>query len=292
MKKLWAITAAIVFLMFMASMSAAQMATSEACWERKGPGTVCKEEVTGMEFVWMPPETFMMGQTEAEKQWLLKVAGEMRYNAFFVKELPRHEVRITQGFWLSKYEVTQGQWVAVMDGQNPAFFTEAKVGQDWRNHPVEQVSWDEIQEFLKKLNANTEKEMYRLPSEAEWEYAARAGTGTIFAFGDDADTLKEYAWYDKNSGGTTHPVGTLKSNAWGLYDMHGNVGEWVSDWYDATYYAQSPKDDPQGPASGSDRVVRGGGWGRDAAGCRSASRSHNAPGGRDVLIGFRLLRTP
>jgi len=254
-------------------------------------GQIWTDPATGIEFVWIPAGKFMMGQTESEKQWLIATAGEMRYKASFLKELPRHEVRITQGFWLSKYEVTQGQWVAVMDGQNPAFFTEAKVGQDWRNHPVEQVSWDEIQAFLKKLNVNAEKEMYRLPSEAEWEYAARAGTETLFAFGDDADTLKEYAWYDENSGGTTHPVGTLKPNAWGVHDMHGNVWEWVSDWFDAAYYAQSPKENSQGPASGSYRVIRGGGWGNDAGACRAARRNQNAPGGRDVLFGFRLLKT-
>lgn len=220
----------------------------------------------GMEFALMRAGTFRMGSTNGDSD-----------------EKPVHEVTISQPFYLSKYEVTQGQWEKVT-GTNPSRFT----GDSTR--PVERVSWEDVQQFIEKLNAR-ERETgvtYRLPTEAEWEYAARAGTTMAYSFGDDASQLGAYAWYNENSSQTTHPVGQKQPNPWGLYDMHGNVWEWVHDWYD-TYSAEAVTD-PQGPDTGSARVVRGGGWFNDAGGCRSAYRLNAGPGFRYVYLGFRLLR--
>ena len=151
--------------------------------------------------------------------------------------------------------------------------------------PVENVSWDDTQEFCRRLSAQ-DRQTYRLPTEAEWEYACRAGRSGRWCFGDDQSMLKQYAWYCDNANGTTHPVGTRKPNAWGLYDMHGNVWEWYSDWW--RDYASAEVSDPTGPAAGSDRVGRGGGWSSDAGGCRSAYRDGDVPDGRSFILGFRL----
>lgn len=191
-------------------------------------------------------------------------------------EKPAHQVTVSS-FAMGKYEVTQSQWQAVM-GNNPSSFK----GDDL---PVENVSWEEAQAFCRKLSQHT-GQTYRLPTEAEWEYACRAGST-----GDYAGNFDAMAWYNKNSGSKTHVVGQKQPNAWGLYDMHGNVWEWCQDWYGSNYYSQSPSTDPQGPSSGSLRVIRGGGWGIFAANCRSASRLRSAPDERAGHLGFRLLRT-
>ena len=153
------------------------------------------------------------------------------------------------------------------------------------------VSWEEVQTFIGQLNTREGHALYRLPTEAEWEYAARAGSTTAYCFGDDPRQLGEYAWYSENAGGRTHPhpVGQLQPNTWGLYDMHGNVWEWVQDRYGQ--YTAEPVTDPQGCAAGPDRVIRGGSWYYGARFCRSAFRSHAAPGDRSFTLGFRLLRT-
>ena len=174
-------------------------------------------------------------------------------------------------------------------GKNPSHFKES--GPD---APVEMVSWDDAQEFCRKLSELAEEKeagrRYRLPTEAEWEYACRAGSAEKYCYGDDESRLGDYAWYRKNSDGKTHQVGQKKPNAWGLYDMHGNVWEWCADWYDREYYANSPTDDPTGPSEGSFRVFRGGGplWG--AGVCRSACRpdSRAAPGFRHFVLGLRV----
>jgi formylglycine-generating enzyme required for sulfatase activity len=219
-----------------------------------------------MEFVLIQAGTFQMGSNDGDSD-----------------ERPVHEVRISKAFYLGKHEVTQGQWQAVM-GNNPSNF------KGDANRPVENVSWDDVQEFIRKLNAKEGGSTYRLPTEAEWEYAARAGTTMAYSFGNDAEQLGKYAWYGANAGGTTHPVGQRESNARGLYDMHGNVWEWVQDWYGQDYYARSTAVDPTGPSSGSRRVFRGGGWFNVAGFCRSAFRSCNAPGFRYGFLGLRLLR--
>jgi formylglycine-generating enzyme required for sulfatase activity len=217
----------------------------------------------GMEFVLIPAGTFMMGDADGEAD-----------------ERPVHQVTISRSFYLGKYEVTQAQWQAIM-GNNPSLFT----GTD--NLPVEQVWWTDVEEFIRRLNAREGGDKYRLPTEAEWEYAARAGSTTAYSFGNDPAQLKEYAWYKDNAGGKTHPVGQLKPNAWGLYDMHGNVMEWVQDWYGR--YAAEPVTDPPGPPSGTHRMRRGGAWNNAAAICRSANR-YSVPGFRDDFLGFRLVR--
>ena len=217
----------------------------------------------GIEFVWIPAGEFRMGSTGSEAD---------------DDEQPLTRVRISRGFYLGKYEVTQGQWEAVM-GSNPSAFDECGP-----TCPVEQVSWDDVQEFIRKLNAVVGEQRYRLPTEAEWEYAARAGTS-----GDRYGNLDLIAWYVGNSGFRTHPVGQKAPNAWGLHDMLGNVYEWVGDWYGD--YPGGSVTDPQGPTSGSGRVVRGGSWIYDARYCRASFRSTVSPGDRFNFLGFRLLRT-
>ncbi|MEE8586367.1 MAG: SUMF1/EgtB/PvdO family nonheme iron enzyme [Acidobacteriota bacterium] len=216
-------------------------------------------------------------------------AGEfdMGSNFGYRDEKPVRKVRISKPFQMGKYEVTQEQWKAVMMN-NPSSFEGAR-------RPVENVSWEGVQEFIVKLNQRSDVFEYRLPTEAEWEYAARAGTS-----GDFAGNLDEIGWYEANSGNGTHPVGDKKPNAWGLHDMHGNVWEWVQDWYAAGYYGSrpNPDTDPQGPERTRrsllsllvDRVVRGGGWNFPAQDCRSADRYWVRPGYRHDSLGFRLLR--
>ena len=187
------------------------------------------------------------------------------------------QVRISRGFWLGQHEVTQSEWQGVM-GTNPSEFSGC--GQC----PVERVSWNDAQEFIRSLNGRFGGNRYRLPTEAEWEYAARAGTT-----GDRYGNLDAIAWYRDNSGGRTHPVGQKAPNAWGLHDMLGNVWEWVADWYGG--YPGGAVTDPRGPVSGSDRVDRGGGWGVSASYCRSSTRFSDTPGIRNAYLGFRLLRT-
>lgn len=194
-------------------------------------------------------------------------------------EKPVHRVRLTRPFYLAKYPTTQAQWEAVV-GNNPSKFKGDP------NRPVETVSWDDAQEFLRRLGEKDGKP-YRLPTEAEWEYAARAGTTTAYCFGDDPKLLREYGWYDENSGGRARAVGQLEANAWGLHDVHGNVWEWVQDWYADNYYQQSGLIDPKGPEEGQYRVVRGGSWNDDALDLRVSVRRWVDPGYRFVSIGFR-----
>jgi formylglycine-generating enzyme required for sulfatase activity len=222
----------------------------------------------GMEFVKIPAGTFIMGSPYSDRE-----ADD--------DEKPAHQVTISRPLYMGKYEVTQAQWQAVMD-DNPS-----RLKGD--NLPVENVSWDNVQEFIKRLNQREGKEACRLPTEAEWEYAARAGTTTRYSFGDDVAQLGEYAWYGENADAKTHPVGEKKPNAWGLYDMHGNVWEWVQDWYATDYYQNSPNVDPQGPTAGAVRVFRGGCWGDSARFARSALRNWVHPGDRVGVLGFRCL---
>jgi len=219
-----------------------------------------------MELVHIKPGVFTMGGDMDSKYGWVGV------------EKPKHEVAITRGFYLGKYEVTQAQYEAVMGG-NPSSWKEA-------NRPVEQVSWTDAAEFCRRASEKTRREV-RLPTEAEWEYACRAGTTTDWSHGNDSATLGEYAWYLANADRQTHPVGEKKPNAWGLYDMHGNVWEWVADWYSAGYYASSPREDPPGPAGGDNRLLRGGGWYLDGSFARSASRRNWLLSDRHSDMGLR-----
>jgi formylglycine-generating enzyme required for sulfatase activity len=202
---------------------------------------------------------------------------------------PKHEVTLTKDFYLGMTQVTQAQYQQVMDENLSNFQGDEVSGRDSSEFPVEQISWDDALEFCKKLSDLPEEKaagrVYRLPTEAEWEYACRAGSTTAFSFGDDEE-LGDYAWYDGNSGGRTHPVALKKPNAWGLYDMHGNVGEWCSDWW-----GDSPEgavSDPVGPDEGMFRVYRGGSWGHQAAFCRSAFRDNFTPDECNCHYGFRV----
>jgi formylglycine-generating enzyme required for sulfatase activity len=243
-------------------------------------GSSLESFVEDMSFVSIPAGTFMMGSP----------ANESGRDS---DEGPQHQVTISKGFELQATEVTQGQWVAVM-GSNPSRFSRhthcpgehVESGGVYMcpNNPVEYVSWDMAQEFIQKLNSRGDGYRYRLPTEAEWEYAARAGTTGPYA-GD----LEAMAWYDQNSGYITHPVAKKQANAWGLYDMHGNAYEWTADWYGS--YSSGAVTDPTGPSTGSIRVFRGGSWYDRARYCRSALRDGVSPDFRYFSLGFRLLRT-
>lgn len=215
----------------------------------------------------IPPGSFMMGS----------LAG----TDVPANEVPQHPVTITKPFYMGRYEVTQAQWDAVM-GDNPSEFKGAAL-------PVEQVSWDETQQFIRRLNAKEKTKAFRLPTEAEWEYAARAGTTTRFYWGNDISKAGEYAWYRVNSNNQTHPVGQKRSNAWGLYDISGNVWEWCQDRYDPKFYHHSPEKNPVGSAGEQDMVLRGGGWHNAPALLRPTIRYNDIPGGRSPLSGFRLV---
>ena len=219
----------------------------------------------GMEFALIPAGTFQMGcGSEAER--------------CADAEKPRHEVTISRSFYLGRHEVTQAQWELVM-GENPSKFKGPR-------RPVDNVSWEDAREFIRRLNAREGHRRYRLPTEAEWEYAARAGTATAYSFRDDKGQWGDYAWYDGNSGAETHPVGEKRPNAWGLFDMHGNVWEWAQDWKGP--YTAEPTTDPQGPETGERRVLRGGSWSDSAGNCRSAFRGGLGPDVRGEFSGFRL----
>jgi len=200
-------------------------------------------------------------------------------------ERPRHEVKLGN-FFIGRYPVTQKQWASVM-GINPSHFE----GGDWASMPVEQVSWNEIQEFIRRLNAMTGRK-YRLPTEAEWEYAARGGANDNGAKFEGHRFLDDIAWYDYNSGGQPHTVGGKQPNELGLHDMMGNVWEWVDDWYDKNYYRESHIKNPRGPRLGTDRVYRGAYFNSAEGHCRSSIRNYNKPGYRAINLGFRLARTP
>ena len=214
--------------------------------------------------VYVAGGTFKMGATSEQKPDDYK------------DEKPVHKVELSS-FSICKFEVTQELWEAVM-GSNPSHFQGARL-------PVEQVSWNDCQEFIQKLRQLTGKN-YRLPTEAEWEYAARGGgssRGYKYSGGNDPNIV---SWYGDNSNSTTHEVGTKRANELGLFDMSGNVWEWCQDWYDE--YPSGKQVDPQGPSSGSGRVRRGGGWGREASYCRVSCRLNPAPDFRSILLGLRL----
>ncbi|HSV97789.1 MAG TPA: formylglycine-generating enzyme family protein [Spirochaetota bacterium] len=239
---------------------------AEAAINFKLKGGGKEKTVGGIVFVYIPGGSFMMGSPEGE-------GGD--------DEHPQHRVTL-DGFWMSKYEVTQAQYEAVM-GNNPSNFEGA-------DRPVENVSWNDATEFCARLAARSGTTV-RLPTEAEWEYACRAGTAARYYWGDEMNG--DYCWYYGNSGSETHPVGGKKPNAWGLYDMSGNAWEWCRDWYDENYYRSSPSVNPPGPESGQYRVLRGGSWSSGVISNRSALRAWREPGYRGVAYGgFRVVLAP
>ena len=232
------------------------------------PAVTLSEDHTnaiGMQFKLIPAGEFMMGSPADDPY-----KGN--------DEIPRHQVQITKPYYLGVYEVTQEQYEKVM-GKNPSAFKGPL-------HPVENVSWEDATEFCRKLSEMDGKNDYRLPTEAEWEYACRAGTSTRYSCGDELDLA--CAWFRDNSDRQTHPVGEKRPNGWGLYDMHGNVWEWCSDWYGSGYYGGSPSADSEGPSTGSFRVSRGGSWDFSGRSCRSAFRYWFRPGFRYYDLGFRV----
>ena len=226
--------------------------------------------VNGVTFTMLPVEggTFTMGATSEQ--------GSDAYS----DESPTHQVTVSS-FYIGKYEVTQELWAAVM-GSNPSNFSGT-------NLPVETVSWDDIQTFISKLNELTGR-TFRLPTEAEWEYAARGGNKSKGYKYSGSNTIGDVAWYSGNSSSKTHEVGTKAPNELGLYDMSGNVWEWCSDWFGS--YSSSSQTDPTGPSSGSNRVLRGGSWFNNAGYCRVSYRHNYTPSYRYYLYGFRLVLAP
>ena len=233
-----------------------------------------RDNSSQIEMLLVPPGTFTMG------------CNAFNLGRCSSNESPRHQVTLTRAFYLGRYEVTQAQWQARM-GNNPSSFRGNP------NRPVEQVSWNDIVGFSTATGL-------RLPTEAEWEYACRAGTTTAIhstpAFPDGSNKiaqLKYIAWYTTNSGSTTHPVGGKAPNAFGFYDMSGNVWEWCNDRYGATYYSSSPSTDPAGPSTGSNRVLRGGFWSNSSYYCRSSYRIYtDVVSNRGSYTGFRVARPP
>jgi formylglycine-generating enzyme required for sulfatase activity len=225
-----------------------------------------------IDLVLIPPGSFNMGSKKSDSN----------------DEKPVHKVTISRPFYIGAYEVTQAQWEAVM-GSNPSNFKGP-------GNPVETVSWNDCQEFTKKLNEKIPGGGFRLPTEAEWEYVCRAGSTTEYCYGDEEGGLGEYAWYSSNSGSTTHPVGQKKPNAWGVYDMHGNVWELCQDSYHGSYTG-APSDGSAWEGPGglfTTRVDRGGGWSGGARSCRSSARPRFSlgPDGALTTWGFRVARTP
>ncbi len=228
---------------------------------------------SGIEFVLIPAGTFTRGSAEEEEE----------------EEATPYQVSLTKPFYMGKFQITQAQWNAIM-GNNSSHFK-------GDNRPVEKVSWDDCQKFIKKLNAREDVKNYRLPTEAEWEYACHAGTTTVFSFGDSLSSEQanfdgNYPYGGASKGkylGRTTDVGSYEPNAWGLYDMHGNVWEWCHDW-DGDY-PTSPVTNPSGASSGSERVVRGGSWFDYARDCSAAFHDGIRPGVRNCYVGFRLLRS-
>jgi len=263
--------------------------------ESTGEAGVSLVNSIGMRFVPISAGTFTMGDVRPfqlgmgfagleETAAMLNRQKRLKQGETAVLNAPK--VTLTQPFELGVYEVTQEQYEKVME-QNPS---QSK----GKQNPVENVSWDDAVEFCRKLSdLPAEKSVgyvYRLPTEAEWEYACRAGTTTKYSFGDTDSELGVYAWYNAIYGDTTHPVGGKKPNAWGLYNMHGNVHEWCHDWYEEDY-ASGSVTDPTGAAKGSDRVRRGGCWLSSAWNCRSADRYGRSPDYRCEYLGFRVLRS-
>jgi formylglycine-generating enzyme required for sulfatase activity len=270
-----------------------------------------------MELVAIPPGEFMLGSTKEEQAWAV-ANGAKEEDVKREGEAPR-KTRIKQGFWLGRTEVTVGQWKQFVaatgyktDAEKKGYADYApRKGQPWGrvdglswrdpgfgaaprdDQPVCCVSWNDAVAFCEWATERERKaarlavnQVVRLPTEAEWEYACRAGTDSKYYFGNDPRTLSKYAWFKENSNKTTHPVAQKEPNPWGLYDMCGNVAEWCHDFYSGDYYQRSGGNDPSGPSQGKDRVLRGGGWNSGAESCRSSARFSEAPGFADVCFGY------
>ncbi len=237
---------------------------------------VVTENSIGMKLVLIPPGEFMMGAADSDEE------------AWYI-EKPRHRVTISRPFYMGETEVTQGQWKAVM-GTEP--WKDEVFVKEGTNYPATYVSWEDAVEYCRRLSESDGRQ-YRLPTEAEWEYACRGGSTGSYSFGDDVSALSRYAWFQENTWDKdewyAHLVRQKLANPFGLYDMHGNVWEWCSDWYGEKYYGESLSVDPEGPNDGKSRVYRGGSWFNAAWFCRSPKRDWRKPTFRDYNLGFRLV---
>jgi formylglycine-generating enzyme required for sulfatase activity len=268
----------------------------------------------GMPLALIPAGHFDMGTRDSIEE-LMRLFPDAPASAreWFSREHPVHRVGLTRPYYLGKSPVTVGQFDVFV--RATGYLTEAESSggaycwtgnemerdpkTNWRSpgfaqgddHPVVCVSWNDATAFCKWLSEK-EGNTYRLPTEAQWEYASRAGTATLWSFGNDQSRLGEYAWFNGNSSKGTHSVGEKKPNAWGLYDMYGNVWEWCGDWLAEDYYRNSPSENPPGAATGSSRVDRGGCWDDPACRCRSAGRGRGRPVSRSIYLGFRVSLVP
>jgi formylglycine-generating enzyme required for sulfatase activity len=270
----------VILLGMIITCAAARPASAYPLWDGKESQTayarragIAQDEIAldlgggvTMKCALIPAGKFTMGSPADEPN---RVANEG----------PQHEVTISRPFCMGVFDVTQEQFQAVM-GENPSRFQGPA-------RPVDGVSWEQATEFCKRVSQKTGQAV-KLPTEAQWEYACRAGSRTRYFFGDDEKQLPDYANYARTFEAGTLPVGSKKANAWGLFDMHGNVWEWCSDWF-ANSYPAAPQVDPAGPASGERRVLRGGGWECSYRYCRSAIRYWGAPTRESIIVGFRVI---
>lgn len=273
-----------------APFDAQRAAQHQQAWAKHLNVPVEETNPIGMRMRLIPPGEFLMGTTEeaiqAETQMSLMQA-DRSFQDRLGTESPQHRVRVTRPFWMSATEVTQDQYFRVM-GVNPS-------RSQAPNLPVVRVTWLEAAEFCRRLTQASGKKLggrvYRLATEAEWEYVCRAGSATRYHFGDEDGSLAEYGWFRFNSNRRAQPVATRRPNPWGLFDMHGNVAEWVVDWYSRSYYSESPVNDPTGPSRiwNRNRVVRGGDFNSTPAACRSASRGEEFSENHSWNVGFRVV---
>ncbi|MFH0730038.1 MAG: formylglycine-generating enzyme family protein [Pseudomonadota bacterium] len=266
-------TAKIITILFVAAMAAS---IGSYLLFFKYSGKTFKNSLQ-MEFVFIKPGTFMMGSPPAETG---RNARETQ-----------HPVTLTKGFHMLTTEVTQAQWISVM-GTRP--WEGNRGAREGSHFPAVYVTWDDCREFVTKLNLMEKTAGYRLPTEAEWEYACRAGSKGPFGFSGEASSLDRYGWYDENTvkrnEAYAHEAAKKLPNPWGLYDMHGNVWEWCEDWY-ADDLGAAPVTDPKGPNEGKGKTFKGGGFIFSAHDCRSANRYHNMRVFKDFVLGFRIVKS-
>ncbi|HEU4951764.1 MAG TPA: formylglycine-generating enzyme family protein [Holophagaceae bacterium] len=260
--------------------AAAILAALTACRNQApAPLSTWIEPATGMVFVYLPPGQFQMGSPAGE-------SGRREDELL-------HKVSLTRGFWMGRFEVTQGEWARVMGPGEPHPEKPSPFRQGDPRFPVVSLSYGDAQRFLARLEALDPGYRFRLPTEAEWEYACRAGTGSAYATGDRLTGAEaDFDGRDPRTGqgpwlGHPAPVGSYRPNPWGLFDLHGNAWEWTSDWYGP--YPAGPVTDPAGPAAGREKVIRGGSWAFDAGNARSACRGTHAPGDWGYSVGFRVV---
>jgi formylglycine-generating enzyme required for sulfatase activity len=284
-----------------APFDAQQARAHQAAWARHLRTPIALVSRTGIPLVLIPPGEFLMGSTDEQVEATLEADAAFRQipiDRIPNSERPQHRVVITKPFLVGATEVTVGQFKKFAAAKG--YRTEAEQAKQTHTYlnpgyvitgdsPTSAITWNDAAAYCNWLSEQ-EKATYRLPTEAEWEYACRAGTTTQFSFGDDAAMLDSYGWFGKNADGCARAVGLKSANAFDLFDMHGNAREWCQDFYDEKWYEKTQSHDPTGPSSGFDRVVRGGYWNDNASNCGSACRFHRTAGGRYNYSGFRVVR--